>query len=153
MFGRPDPRRRLREAASRLDEIATLSSPAQDRLLRAVEYGEVTRIGASRPVDSKDALRTLLGQPLGSVLLFDAAPGQLADGHAFGVLNVLGVVLLAAGRSEGEWSKEEFFSDESGERDDGDHVAGTCSTWDLRRQEDSTGSRNLGGERNRRRRS
>ncbi|MGQ0589238.1 MAG: phage shock protein operon transcriptional activator [Sphingosinicella sp.] len=34
-----------------LDEIATLSSPAQDRLLRAVEYGEVTRIGASRPLE------------------------------------------------------------------------------------------------------
>src|ERR671916_281236 len=34
-----------------LDELATLSSPAQDRLLRAVEYGEVTRIGASRPVN------------------------------------------------------------------------------------------------------
>ena len=33
-----------------LDELATLSSGAQDRLLRAVEYGEVTRIGASRPV-------------------------------------------------------------------------------------------------------
>lgn len=33
-----------------LDELAALSSPAQDRLLRAVEYGEVTRIGASRPV-------------------------------------------------------------------------------------------------------
>lgn len=33
-----------------LDELATLSSAAQDRLLRAVEYGEVTRIGASRPV-------------------------------------------------------------------------------------------------------
>ncbi|GAA4009331.1 phage shock protein operon transcriptional activator [Sphingomonas humi] len=33
-----------------LDELATLASPAQDRLLRAVEYGEVTRIGASRPV-------------------------------------------------------------------------------------------------------
>ncbi len=33
-----------------LDELATLSSPAQDRLLRAVEYGEVTRIGSSRPV-------------------------------------------------------------------------------------------------------
>jgi psp operon transcriptional activator len=33
-----------------LDELATLSSPAQDRLLRAVEYGEVTRIGASRPL-------------------------------------------------------------------------------------------------------
>src|SRR5690606_26097713 len=33
-----------------LDELATLSSPAQDRLLRAIEYGEVTLIGASRPV-------------------------------------------------------------------------------------------------------
>ena len=33
-----------------LDELATLSSPAQDRLLRAVEYGEVTRIGSSRPI-------------------------------------------------------------------------------------------------------
>ena len=33
-----------------LDELATLSSAAQDRLLRAVEYGEVTRIGASKPI-------------------------------------------------------------------------------------------------------
>lgn len=33
-----------------LDELGTLSSGAQERLLRAVEYGEVTRIGASRPV-------------------------------------------------------------------------------------------------------
>lgn len=33
-----------------LDELATLSQAAQDRLLRAVEYGEVTRIGASKPV-------------------------------------------------------------------------------------------------------
>jgi psp operon transcriptional activator len=33
-----------------LDELATLSSGAQDRLLRAVEYGEVTRIGASKPL-------------------------------------------------------------------------------------------------------
>ena len=31
-----------------LDELATLSSGAQERLLRAVEYGEITRIGASR---------------------------------------------------------------------------------------------------------
>lgn len=34
-----------------LDELGTLSMPAQDRLLRAVEYGEVTRIGASKPLD------------------------------------------------------------------------------------------------------
>ncbi|MFZ5703734.1 MAG: phage shock protein operon transcriptional activator [Pseudomonadota bacterium] len=33
-----------------LDELATLSTGAQERLLRAVEYGEVTRIGASRPL-------------------------------------------------------------------------------------------------------
>jgi len=34
-----------------LDELATLSSPAQDRLLRAIEYGEVTRIGSSKPLE------------------------------------------------------------------------------------------------------
>ena len=31
-----------------LDELATLSAAAQERLLRAVEYGEVTRIGSNR---------------------------------------------------------------------------------------------------------
>ena len=34
-----------------LDELATLSSGAQERLLRAVEYGEVTRIGSSRAIN------------------------------------------------------------------------------------------------------
>ncbi len=33
-----------------LDELATLSAGAQERLLRAVEYGEVTRIGTNRPL-------------------------------------------------------------------------------------------------------
>jgi len=33
-----------------LDEIGTLSMAAQERLLRAVEYGEVPRIGSSRPI-------------------------------------------------------------------------------------------------------
>ncbi|MGN6819956.1 MAG: phage shock protein operon transcriptional activator [Sphingomonas sp.] len=33
-----------------LDELGTLSMAAQERLLRAVEYGEVTRIGASHPL-------------------------------------------------------------------------------------------------------
>src|SRR3546814_7951993 len=33
-----------------LDELGTLSSPAQDRLLRAIAYGEVTRIGYHRPI-------------------------------------------------------------------------------------------------------
>jgi psp operon transcriptional activator len=34
-----------------LDELGTLSKPAQDRLLRAIEYGEVTRIGSNRPLE------------------------------------------------------------------------------------------------------
>ena len=34
-----------------LDELGTLSMGAQERLLRAVEYGEVTRIGSSRPIE------------------------------------------------------------------------------------------------------
>ncbi|WP_299327715.1 phage shock protein operon transcriptional activator [Parasphingopyxis sp.] len=33
-----------------LDELATLSQAAQERLLRAVEYGEVTRIGSNSPL-------------------------------------------------------------------------------------------------------
>jgi psp operon transcriptional activator len=33
-----------------LDELATLSAGAQERLLRAVEYGEVTRIGTNKPL-------------------------------------------------------------------------------------------------------
>ncbi len=33
-----------------LDELATLSMQAQERLLRAVEYGEVARIGSNRPI-------------------------------------------------------------------------------------------------------
>ena len=32
-----------------LDELGTLSMGAQERLLRAVEYGEINRIGSSRP--------------------------------------------------------------------------------------------------------
>src|SRR3712207_4535982 len=33
-----------------LDEIGTLSAAAQERLLRVIEYGELTRIGANRPL-------------------------------------------------------------------------------------------------------
>lgn len=33
-----------------LDELATLSMGAQERLLRAIEYGEINRVGASRPI-------------------------------------------------------------------------------------------------------
>src|SRR4249919_2789525 len=33
-----------------LDELGTLSMGAQERLLRAVEYGEVTRVGANKAI-------------------------------------------------------------------------------------------------------
>lgn len=33
-----------------LDELATLSLSAQERLLRAIEYGDISRIGSSRPI-------------------------------------------------------------------------------------------------------
>lgn len=33
-----------------LDEIGTLAKPAQERLLRVVEYGELTRIGSNKPI-------------------------------------------------------------------------------------------------------
>ena len=33
-----------------LDEIATLSAAAQERLLRVVEYGQLTRLGSNKPV-------------------------------------------------------------------------------------------------------
>ena len=60
-----------------LDELATLSSAAQDRLLRAVEYGEITRIGASKPVLRRRGKRRQLveeqGAPIG--LLEAAGPG------------------------------------------------------------------------------
>jgi len=34
-----------------LDEIATLSPQAQEKLLRVIEYGQLQRIGASRPIE------------------------------------------------------------------------------------------------------
>ena len=46
----PDGSRRRTGARLFLDELGTLSMGAQERLLRAVEYGEVTRIGSSRPI-------------------------------------------------------------------------------------------------------
>ena len=56
-----------------LDELATLSQAAQERLLRVVEYGEVTRIGASRPmrVDVRIVAATNEDLP------------RLADAHRF----------------------------------------------------------------------
>src|ERR1700755_1139432 len=47
-----------------LDELGTLSMAAQERLLRAVEYGEVTRIGSSRPLRVNVRIVAPTHQPL-----------------------------------------------------------------------------------------
>src|SRR3569623_2076276 len=47
-----------------LDELATLSMGAQERLLRAVEYGEVTRIGSSRPIRIDERIVTATNEDL-----------------------------------------------------------------------------------------
>ena len=56
-----------------LDELATLSMAAQERLLRAVEYGEVTRVGSSRPIRVDVRIVAATNEHL---------PG-LADAHKF----------------------------------------------------------------------
>src|SRR3546814_20114692 len=49
-----------------LDELGTLSMAAQERLLRVIEYGEVTRIGASKlmPVEERHAGATNTALPV-----------------------------------------------------------------------------------------
>ena len=71
-----------------LDELATLSMGAQERLLRAVEYGEVTRIGSSR-ADAVDvrivaATNEDLPQPGrgGPVPRRPARPAELRSDHS-----------------------------------------------------------------------
>jgi psp operon transcriptional activator len=55
-----------------LDELGTLSMAAQDRLLRAVEYGEITRIGASKPISVDVRIVAATNESL---------PGQVEKGN------------------------------------------------------------------------
>ncbi len=55
-----------------LDELGTLSKPAQDRLLRATEYGEITRIGASKPISVDVRIVAATNENL---------PAQVEKGH------------------------------------------------------------------------
>src|SRR6476469_2321818 len=61
-----------------LDELATLSSPAQDRLLRAIEYGAVTRIGSSRPLQVDVRMVAATNEP---VPRRSARPPELRGRH------------------------------------------------------------------------
>jgi psp operon transcriptional activator len=71
-----------------LDELATLSSPAQDRLLRAVEYGEVTRIGASRPVKVDVRIVAATNEHLPKLVEQDRFRADLLDRLSFEVITL-----------------------------------------------------------------
>ena len=82
-----------------LDELATLSSPAQDRLLRAVEYGEVTRIGASKPIQVDVRIVAATNEHLPRLVDQGRFRADLLDRLSFEV-----VTLAAAARAPGRHS-------------------------------------------------
>src|SRR4029079_1262220 len=71
-----------------LDELATLSSPAQDRLLRAVEYGEVTRIGASKPIEVDVRIVAATNEHLPSLVEQGRFRADLLDRLSFEVVTL-----------------------------------------------------------------
>ncbi len=71
-----------------LDELATLSSGAQERLLRAVEYGEVTRIGANNPVRVDVRIVAATNEHLPSLVDKGRFRADLLDRLAFEVVTL-----------------------------------------------------------------
>lgn len=71
-----------------LDELGTLSIGAQERLLRAVEYGEVTRIGSSRPVTVDVRLVGATNVHLPDAVEEGRFRADLLDRLAFDVVNL-----------------------------------------------------------------
>ena len=71
-----------------LDELATLSSGAQERLLRAVEYGEVTRIGSSRPVQVDVRIVAATNEHLPSLVDAGRFRADLLDRLSFEVVTL-----------------------------------------------------------------
>ena len=71
-----------------LDELASLSSPAQDRLLRAVEYGEITRIGASRPIRVDVRIVAATNEHLPAMVEQDRFRADLLDRLSFEVVTL-----------------------------------------------------------------
>jgi psp operon transcriptional activator len=85
-----------------LDELGTLSMPAQDRLLRAVEYGEITRIGASfedfkfrKGVVGAAAVQQLAGAGAGDGTFKPGRDGILAGACLAQLVLKLGDIRLA----------------------------------------------------------
>ena len=119
-----------------LDELATLSSPAQDRLLRAVEYGEVTRIGASKPISVDVRIVAATNEHLPGLVDQGRFRADLLDRLSFEVVTLPplrarsgDIPLLAEhfGRRmavELDWPNWPGFSPRAGRRDGGLSLAG-----------------------------
>ena len=71
-----------------LDELGTLSMPAQDRLLRAVEYGEITRIGASKPISVDVRIVAATNENLPSLVDKGKFRADLLDRLSFEVITL-----------------------------------------------------------------
>src|SRR4051794_37042676 len=71
-----------------LDELGTLSMPAQDRLLRAVEYGEITRIGASKPISVDVRIVAATNENLPALVDKDGFRADLLDRLSFEVITL-----------------------------------------------------------------
>lgn len=71
-----------------LDELATLSLAAQERLLRAVEYGEVTRIGSNRPLNVNVRIVAATNENLPSLVDRGKFRADLLDRLSFEVVTL-----------------------------------------------------------------
>jgi psp operon transcriptional activator len=71
-----------------LDELATLSAAAQERLLRAVEYGEVTRIGSNKPLQVDVRIVAATNEHLPSLVDQGRFRADLLDRLAFEVVTL-----------------------------------------------------------------
>jgi psp operon transcriptional activator len=71
-----------------LDELATLSAGAQERLLRAVEYGEVTRIGSNKPLRVDVRIVAATNEHLPSLVERGRFRADLLDRLAFEVVTL-----------------------------------------------------------------
>ena len=71
-----------------LDELAMLSAGAQERLLRAVEYGEVTRIGSNKPLRVDVRIVAATNENLPSLVDKGRFRADLLDRLAFEVVTL-----------------------------------------------------------------
>ena len=117
--------------APRLLEMAGLDASYEDRDLQALSVGQQQRVSIARSLALEPEV-LLMDEPTSA--LDEAARRKVEElirelNHRLGLTIVLvshaldqvervadRVVLLAAGRTEGEWSKEEFFSGEGREQ-------------------------------------